>query len=206
MTSPDPNQSIQYDPPINPEDEVHSETELSQDPLASLLAEERENDEEQGLSDEEPGLLDEVQYLADEEQLFIDEERLYTDEFIRANENASRTLFLGVLAGALLVTSAFAWFVLSQPGEQPREESPSPVSVPSSPPENIPDLQLDSVPANPTDIVPPSSPQPDPTLVFPATPVTPEPSSPGTTQQPETDPPPASLNNESVPPPPPINP
>jgi hypothetical protein len=64
----------------------------------------------------------------------IDEERLYTDAFIRANENASRSLFLGFLAIALLGTTLAAWFVLSQKPPKPVQPSPSdPLQVPQPP-------------------------------------------------------------------------
>ncbi|MCM1981441.1 hypothetical protein [Lyngbya confervoides] len=64
-----------------------------------------------------------------------DEERLYTDEFIRANEKASRSLFLGFLGLALLGTAVVAWFVLSNSSQDdPEAPSEQPVQVPAPPP------------------------------------------------------------------------
>lgn len=204
MKTPDPNHSTQYGPLDSQAERAYQHEQISEDldPLNVLLAEEAEPE--------------------------INDERLYTDEFIRANENASRSLMLGFLGIALLVTSLFAWFIFSQPQDSPQEENSdvpsSPIRVPSSPPSQIPDLQLDSPDSNQT--VPPpgaSEAQPnggaqDPPLVFPATPDQPSSVSPSesatpqapSTQTPSTQTPSTQETEESlpegiVPPPPPLS-
>ena len=132
-----------------------------------------------------------------------DDERLYTDEFIRANENASRSLFLGFLALSLLVTTLFAWFVLSRPqgneGEDLRED---PVTTPNGPLSPTPNVDIAPPPTTTSPSTPIAPPITDPSgseapLVFPVTPVTPN-SGTAPSPNPNQTPP-----ESSVPPPPP---
>ena len=117
--------------------------------------------------------------LKDEFDREIDDERLYTDEFIRANENASRSLFLGFLGIALLGTSLFAFFVISQPEEEERTPSPESIQVPSIPTAPIPinpTPAIPTVPLNPNPSVPSNSTNPPQSpLVFPVNPANPNP-------------------------------
>lgn len=110
----------------------------------------------------------------------IDHERLYSDDFIRANENASRLLLLGFLGTALVGTSIFAWFVLSQPNDTP-EPPPSPTL--SVPPAEVPSFNPDNPPSQPAP-QPPSNSDPNNSLsqppLFPATPTNPDSKVPGT--------------------------
>lgn len=123
-----------------------------------------------------------------------DDERLYTDEFIRANENASRSLFLGFLGIAFLGTSVFAWFILAQPNAD-EIELEQPVSVPSLPSAPEPNINGGQpiVPPPQVSTPVPESEQFQSPLVFPVTPVTPDAVTPSS-QNPSAD---------SVPPPPP---
>lgn len=218
MKTPDPNHSMKYSPPSNEEADNAQPVEGNQalDPLDTLLAEEAEAS---GTL-----LVTDVPSQDALEQTDPDDERLYTDEFIRANENASRSLFLGFLGLALLATSLIAWLLLSSDQQDtPREETPEPVVVPSAPPSEIPDLRLDAVPIDPTG--PDTTPQsgesplsdesPQAPLVFPVQPTTPSDQqvAPNTTEPntiegtsestPDTIP---ALPDGAVPPPPPINP
>lgn len=137
----------------------------------------------------------------------IDNERLYTDEFIRANENASRSLFLGFLGAALLGTSLVAWFILSQP-DDPVQPTPDPVL--SVPPTAIPNLDPNvpspgSVPNQPTNVPPGGNVQTPVFPVAPINPVAPNGDTSGTSSTPS--PSPSSLLPEGVvPPPPPVVP
>jgi hypothetical protein len=152
-----------------------------------------------------------------------DSERLYTDEFIRANEKASRSLFLGFLGTALLGTSLFAWFILSQPKTDQIEDSQEPVSVPSDSQIYPPDSDFNSPQLAPSPQVNPPPqltplPQPDPSpqvnpppqapisnppnaespqspLVFPIDPVIPDSSPPPPTPIPEDSASPPSVQN-----------
>lgn len=184
MQTPDPNRPIQYDPADtfddDPAEMSHAPPDL--DPLDALLSEESSSEK--------------------------DDERLYTDEFIRANESASRSLFLGFLGIALLATSLLAWFILSQPQNEP-EVPQSPVTVPDVPPDNIPDLRLDSdSPAQDTPVSPEGLNQTDKPLVFPANPATPSENSSSESEDPnQAEPKPIpALPEGTVPPPPPVKP
>lgn len=203
MKTPDPNHSMQYGPLGSQEDgSRQNEQTPSRDlePLDALLAEEA--------APERPVETE------------FNDERLYTDEFIRANENASRSLILGFLGFSFLATSLFAWFIFSQPQEeQQQDDAPgfpaAPLQVPSSPPAQIPDVQLDSPspgsssPSVPGTVSSPTDESQAPPLVFPASPASPPPSdelaapSVSTPQDNESA---APFGEGTVPPPPPIAP
>ena len=131
----------------------------------------------------------------------IDNERLYTDEFIRANENASRSLFLGFLGISLLGTSLFAWFILSKPKTNELEPLEPPSVVPSTPLSPEPNINQTQPIFPPTQIPTQSSPnlqQPQSPLVFPVTPVPPTTPTPAPQTLPE-GPEPSSPSSSSTP-------
>lgn len=174
----------------------------------TLSHESHESHESNPESSQDPITVSLDQTFQDE----IDDERLYTDAFIRANENASRSLFLGFLGAALLGTSLIAWIVLSQ-SDQPTQPATEPrLPVPA---EAIPNLDPNS---NPNDLIPGSqrpnnsSPgaetQPPIFPVNPINPAVPNNDSTGTTLSPQLSPRPESSpllvpEGTLVPPPPP---
>lgn len=126
-----------------------------------------------------------------------DEDRLYTDELIRQNEMASRSLFLSVIAAAIISVGIGLWYLLSQ---KPTPQTVAPLPVPEQPafappiaPSQIaPSPIVPSIPTNPSNQIPPLA--PTDSGVVPGGLPTSKPTFPTQT----------SPSGETVPPPPPL--
>lgn len=125
MTQPDPDSSQGYDP-------------------YELFTEELDLD---SFDLEQAPLEAKSEAIAESPFSMQDEDRLYTDELIRQNEMASRSLFLSVLAAAVISVGIGLWYLLTQ--QKPTPQPTAPLPVPEQPIVPSPGLSTPIVPLTP---------------------------------------------------------
>jgi hypothetical protein len=182
MTQPDPDSSPEYNPYELFTEELDLDAfDLEQTPPPRTIA-----------AHQEP-----TSTAASTETPFAtqDEDRLYTDELIRQNEMASRSLFLSVIAAAVISVGIGLWYLSQKPTPQivaplpvPEQPAFAPPIVPSP---IAPSPIVPSIP-NPSNQIPPLA--PTDSGVVPG----------GLPTQKPTFPTQTSPSGETVPPPPPL--
>jgi hypothetical protein len=180
MTQPDPDSSPEYNPYELFTEELDLDAfDLEQTPPPRTIAAHQES----------------TSTAASTEPPFAtqDEDRLYTDELIRQNEMASRSLFLSVIAAAVISVGIGLWYLSQKPTPTPQPVAPLPVpEQPAFAPPIVPSPITPSIPTNPSNQISPLA--PTDSGVVPGGLPTSKPTFPTQT----------SPSGETVPPPPPL--